>query len=346
MATRMRPLALAAMALTLAFAPSCAEREDTEVEDEAFLTADTGEVADEPADGDSIAGTNWTRRDWEILEEKVRWAEAEGLAELPVGEALARLGETFVGTTYTPQTLEAEGAEHLVINLRELDCVTFIENMLALTWFIRSEGSEALSDPEDARRRYERYLTAVRYRDGVIDGYPSRLHYFTDWLRNNDAMGLIELRTRELDGAVPDNEPIDFMTEHRDAYRQLAEEVNFGAIGEVEARLTAENPRYYIPQDRIGEVADQIADGDIIAATSTVEGLDVAHTGIALWQDGRLHLLHAPLVGKDVEISELPLAERIVEISGQDGIMVARPLEWPGSSLAERRDGTAPPPAN
>ena len=72
-------------------------------------------------------------------------------------------------------------------------------------------------------------------------------------------------------------------------------------------------------------MADSIHDGDLIAATSTVAGLDVAHTGFALWQGGRLHLLHAPLVGKSVEISELPLAERIQRIKTQDGIMVARP---------------------
>jgi hypothetical protein len=73
-------------------------------------------------------------------------------------------------------------------------------------------------------------------------------------------------------------------------------------------------------------VAEGIRDGDIIAATSTVAGLDVAHTGLALWVDGALHLLHAPLVGDSVEISQLPLAERILELSGQDGIMVARPV--------------------
>jgi len=61
--------------------------------------------------------------------------------------------------------------------------------------------------------------------------------------------------------------------------------------------------------------------------TSTVEGLDVAHTGIALWVDGTLRLLHAPLVGEAVQISEVSLAERIESIDGQDGIIVARPIE-------------------
>ena len=77
----------------------------------------------------------------------------------------------------------------------------------------------------------------------------------------------------------------------------------------------------------IAGVEDRIQDGDIIAATSTVAGLDIAHTGIALWRDGRLHLLHAPLAGGVVQISELSLAERIQRIGGQDGVMVARPLE-------------------
>jgi hypothetical protein len=74
-------------------------------------------------------------------------------------------------------------------------------------------------------------------------------------------------------------------------------------------------------------VAAGIRNGDIIAATTTVEGLDVSHTGLALWIDGSLHLMHAPLVGEAVQISEVSLAERVGRIGGQDGIMVARPTE-------------------
>jgi len=98
------------------------------------------------------------------------------------------------------------------------------------------------------------------------------------------------------------------------------------ALQEIEARLSSE-PRYYVPQDRIAEVAGRIQDGDIIAATSTVAGLDIAHTGIAVWKDGQLHLLHAPLMGGVVQVSEVSLAERIQRIGGQDGIMVARPVD-------------------
>jgi len=88
--------------------------------------------------------------------------------------------------------------------------------------------------------------------------------------------------------------------------------------------------RYRIPEEEISTWGTWIQNGDIIAATSTVDGLDVAHTGLAVWQDENLHLLHAPLVGESVELSTIPLADRILRLEGQDGIKVARPLD-PGT---------------
>ncbi len=317
-------------AVLFAGAVACAPR-DEQVATNADTLPDSAPVQH----WDTIAGTNWTTEDWRILEEKVRWATEQRLDTLAIGDAIAQLGATFVGTTYTPGTLEAPGPEHLVINLRELDCVTFIENVLALTWLIRNEGQAILSDQTAAMRRFEQYLTAERYRNGELNGYPSRLHYFSEWLSDNEAKGLVRIRTREIGGVV-DPEPIKFMTEHRDAYKQLADDAFFAEIGRMEARLNAQGPRYYIPEGSITRtVESQIRDGDIIAATSTLPGLDVAHTGIAYWKDGRLHLMHAPLVGKNVEISELPVPERLQGLNAQDGIMVATPQEWP----AERQGG-------
>lgn len=275
---------------------------------------------------DTIPGTVWTADDWRILTEKIRWADENGLDTLPVGDAIAALGRTFEGWTYTPATLEAPGDEHIVVNLRELDCVTFIENVWALTQFHRAHGVDGLDDPAVARAAYEGYLEGIRYRDGRLDRYPSRLHYFSDWLWNHEDRGHLTLVTADL-GGVPDDEPIDFMSTHPDAYAALANGEFLRAIRAREVELNARGPRVYLPQSEIGAVEDRIRDGDIIAATSTVSGLDIAHTGIALWQDGRLHLLHAPLVGKNVEISEAPLADRILGISGQDGILVARLTE-------------------
>ena len=284
-----------------------------------------------PATGDAQVGPTTlpgTDADWAIVEEKARWAVEQGYSGLSIGELVVRIGETFVGTPYAPYTLEAPGEEGLVIELEELDCVTFVENVLALARFVQTVPDELLVARAGDRQRllFSWLLEDIRYRGGELEEYPSRLHYFSEWIKDNDAMGLVRDVSQELGGVV-DDEPIDFMTTHPDAYRQLGEDPDFLAeLRAVEERLNAE-PRYYIPEDRIAGVEAGIQDGDIIAATSTVAGLDIAHTGIALWRDGRLHLLHAPLAGGVVEISEVPLAERIQRIRGQDGVMVARPTE-------------------
>ncbi len=268
----------------------------------------------------------WPDADWQVLDSKVRWAVSQRLDTLPLGETIARLGVTFVGATYTPGTLEAPGPERLVINLREFDCVTFVENLLAMARFIRRDGVGGLEDRRAAERKYAGYLQQLRYRSGHLDGYPSRLHYFSEWLADNAQRGRLELLTERL-GGVAHREPISFMSTHPSAYRQMADPAVRQSIKSMEDRLNSGPSRWYIPEERIASVEGGIRNGDVIAATSTVPGLDVAHTGIALWRGGRLHLLHAPLVGKFVEISEVPLADRILAIKTQNGIMAARPVE-------------------
>jgi hypothetical protein len=265
--------------------------------------------------------------DWGIVREKALWAYDQGLAELPMGELVARIGETFVGTPYAPHTLEVAGEERLVVELQELDCVTFVENVLALARFVQMAPDVMLDDPAESYRPfYAGILERIRYRGGTLDGYSSRLHYFSEWISDNSDKGILRNISQEIGGVV-DTERVDFMTTHADAYRQLGEDPQLlPALEAVESRLN-ESPRFYVPEERIEEVAERIRDGDVIAVTSTVAGLDIAHTGIALWRDGRLHLLHAPLVGGVVQISEVPLAERILRIRSQDGVMVARPLD-------------------
>ena len=311
------------------------------------------QVAQPTGDEASQRPAAGTARDWEIAREHFDWATSQPPGTFPrFGDLLARLGERFVDTPYQPQTLELAGPERLVINLEALDCVTFVENVVVLArlaWAaMPARGTDAATaagsgagdpggagalgsvrpdpadDPEDFQSTYRNELTRIRYRGGMLDGYASRLHYFSEWIADNESLGLMDAIARDL-GGVADPSPIDFMSTHPDAYRQLADAAVLAEIARMEARL-AEAERYYIPAGAIDAAADGIRDGDIIAATSTVAGLDIAHTGIALWRDGTLRLMHAPLVGSHVQISEESLAERIARIGGQDGIMVARPL--------------------
>lgn len=252
-----------------------------------------------------------------IFEEKMAWARQQDLAAMPIGDALVALGRTFLGATYTPGTLELEGPERLIVNLRELDCVTYVETVLAMVRILRAGTPDYDS--------YKRELVRIRYRDGVLAGYSSRLHYFSEWISNNESMGIVRDVTAQL-GGQPAPGPVTFMTEHAEAYRQLGDPDVAVEIGRIEETLSG-RVRHFIPQESIAAVEREIRNGDIIAATSTLAGLDVAHTGFAVVIGDRLHLMHAPLVGSVVELSERPLAERIQRIDTQNGIMVARPLD-------------------
>ena len=47
--------------------------------------------------------------------------------------------EQFIGVPYVASTLEVNPAEELVVNLRQLDCTTLGENVVALTLAVRKE---------------------------------------------------------------------------------------------------------------------------------------------------------------------------------------------------------------
>lgn len=63
------------------------------------------------------------RADRDIFEATIQRAQAARLDTLSIGDRVVALGRWFVGAPYTPQTLESS-PEHLVVNLREFDCVT------------------------------------------------------------------------------------------------------------------------------------------------------------------------------------------------------------------------------
>ena len=279
---------------------------------------------------------SWDDAEWAVFHGKVTWALEHGLDTVPMGEAMAALGRTFVGTPYEPHTLDPPGPERLVIGFRGLDCVTFVESVLALARFVHEPGArEILERRGEAEERYERILTRIRYRGGALNGYASRLHYFSDWIADGEAKGLVEDMTREL-GGVRDTRKVDFMSTHLDAYRQLVgDPVAVAAVRRVEERLSAAG-RWWIPEDALAAASAGIRDGDVIAMTSTVAGMDIAHTGLALWVDGSLRLMHAPLVGDSVEISAEALPERVRRIRSQDGILVARPCDGTTSCLTAR----------
>jgi hypothetical protein len=117
------------------------------------------------------------------------------------------------------------------------------------------------------------------------------------------------------------------MSTHPDSYRQLKE--NPAYVKVIQKQETAINKRlmYHIPKDRAAVIAPKIKNGDVIAITTDLLGMDISHTGIGLWQGDQLHFMHAPLSGHKVQITEKTLSEYLASNRKQLGIMVGRPLE-------------------
>jgi hypothetical protein len=261
----------------------------------------------------------FSEKDVEICNSKFDLAVDKDLAEKPIGDVIAEIGKSFIGTDYLAHGLEKDGDEQLVINLTGLDCTTFLENSLVLARCIK-KGKTTFKD-------YENELQFVRYRDGKIDKYPSRLHYFSDWIYDNVKKGVVKDVTEET-GGEKIKFKINFMSTHPDSYKQLEENPEFIPIIKKQEQEIRFREYYYIPKEKLESKEEQIQNGDLIAITTNVAGLDIGHVGIAVrMEDNRIHILHAPDIGYKVQISDLPLFEYLNKLKKDTGIIILRPQE-------------------
>jgi hypothetical protein len=240
------------------------------------------------------------------------------IKDKPIDEAIIEVGKSFLATPYVAGTLDTNpNRERLIVHVTGLDCVTFCENSLTIARILK-QGKTDLDS-------YKKELEKIRYRNGKIDGYASRLHYFCDWIYDNDKKGIVRDITQEI-GGVEYNKTIDFMSTHPDSYAALKN--NPDAVAQIQAVENDINSRqkYYISVDSINKVFDSLQSGDIVGITSEVGGLDIAHTGIIYKEDGIPHLLNASLKLKQVVISDGSVQDYIRGNKKQSGIMVCRPL--------------------
>lgn len=240
------------------------------------------------------------------------------LANYDIGEIISVVGKTFVGVEYVAGTLDKHvSAEKLVIKITGLDCVTYVENVLAISSIIRKGTIDFDS--------YAAELQKIRYRDGEIKGYPSRLHYYTDWIYNNQEKGYLRDITQDIGGELY-SKKINFMSTHTDSYKQLSGNDDF--IDEIKSIEKNMNKRklYYIKKGEVDEYYDKLESGDIIATTTNIEGLDVTHTGFIYKDKGKTKFMHASITKGEIIISKEELKEYLKSNKKQTGIIVARPL--------------------
>lgn len=252
--------------------------------------------------------------DQKIAEEKLRkFASNSGM---PISDLIVEIGLSFLGTPYVAATLENGVEEKMVINLRELDCTTFAENCLALARTVKGGKTDFNS--------FVAELEKLRYRDGIRNKYPSRLHYFSEWIHNNSKKGIVSESVNE--NGEKSDKPINFMSTHPSEYPVLKEHPE--VIPEIAAqeKILSGTGFWYFPKSNLSNLTAHLKHGDIIALTSTIDGVDVNHVGIIIQKGAEFYLLHAPLSGKKVLISDGPIADFLKPKSINNGIMIARPV--------------------
>ena len=257
---------------------------------------------------------NRLRQDRSIFKELIRCLDKKKISTKFPGELVIEIGKFFIGTPYVAGTLETDKPEHLVINLREFDCVTFVENVVALARHVESGGKSF--------EGFGRLLQKVRYRRGHLQGYSSRLHYFSDWIHDNQKKGIVRDITLRI-GGRPLRKTLTFMTEYPDLYPKLKNAATFQKMKSVEKKIS-ERSLYFISKKALRRKEDRIRDGDVIAISTNKEGLDVQHAGLAARLKNRIHLLHATSRGGKVVLSQKRLYRYLMESRSRCGIMAAR----------------------
>jgi len=239
------------------------------------------------------------------------------ISQKSMNDLTVEIGGWFLNTPYVEKTLELPGEEKLVINLTGLDCTTYLESVVTLARLAK-QGRFSFGD-------YEQELEFVRYQDGVRKDYPSRLHYFSDWIYQNQQKGILTDITKDIGGKVYANNP-SFMSSNPQFYAQLGNLDYVERLKSDEAEI-ATRTYHYIPKEEISQKENKIKSGDLIAITTSMKNLDIVHVGFAVERNGRIHLLHAGTKNMKVEISEVPLSDYLKANKSQSGIMVGRLVE-------------------
>ena len=255
----------------------------------------------------------YLQKDKEILEQILQLYSAEKNAA--TADLLIKVGTFFKETPYVAHTLETE-PEQLIVNLRELDCTTFAENCLAIARTIKSKNPSF--------EQFTKELQYMRYHNGKINGYTSRIHYFSDWIFENNKKKLITDISKEI-ANIPYSLQVNFMSTHPKSYVQLKDSTLIPVIAGQEQEIN-KRKMYFIPEEKIAAFEMSLKDGDIAGITTSIKGMDISHVVILQRVAGKMHILHASQTAKKVILSEETLEEYLKSSKSATGIMVARPL--------------------
>ena len=264
-------------------------------------------------EGDLVSETYFADREKDIRKIEDVLNKVKDIADR--NERIIVISGQFIGIPYVGGTLNIPSEEQLYVNTSGVDCSTFVETVLALA--IASERENP--DVND----FLECLRMIRYRDGKIDGFPSRLHYNSEWALDNTRRATFCEITADCDLAESRVKTLDFMTKNRGLYPPMARDEVFEGIKENEKAL--KNLRYsIILTAQVDKAAKNfLKSGDIVGIVTNKPGLDVSHVGIVRIKNGIPYLTHASSKYKKVVDDTMPL-KAYLQKQGSPGIRVYR----------------------
>lgn len=267
----------------------------------------------------SAQGVDYTKPD--SLRVVALMKKAKALKDKSMASYMLFFGRELRGVPYVAKTLEKNAQEKLVVNLRQLDCTTYVETVLAL--------SRSMAKGQPSFAGFCNNLRQIRYRNGVVS-YPTRQHYFTYWIQENTREKLVaDIQSPNPPFSAVQTVKADYMTTHLESYPMLKGKPQWvKQIAEMERGITGKKERY-IPKNAVSDtplLRKTIHNGDIIAIVTTKKGLEISHIGIAAWHKDGLHMLNASsLYHKVVEDKNL-LRTYLFKQTSALGIRIVRPL--------------------
>lgn len=250
-----------------------------------------------------------------VFKQVMQRARSRELDRQEFGAIVQNVAEQLLGATYVDGLLDRAETEELVLSLTEFDCVLFVETVLAM--------ARSIVERDYTYAGFGDRVETQRYRNGDREDYCSRLHYFSEWIDDNQKRSYLASNVSGLQ-VQPLEKTLNFMTTHRSKYRHLkSNDANFQCIAQMEAQLLNLDIQY-VPTERVRGQYAAIQSGDVIAIATDISGIDVTHSGLAYAHpDGSMGFIHAA-PGRGVIVAE-DLQQYVERVPSAIGILVARP---------------------
>lgn len=242
-------------------------------------------------------------------------------------ERIVLISQTIKGTPYLAQPLigSATTQEELILSWRGVNCMTFVEIILA--------ASMSLTVAQ-----FIHALISVRYRHHHV-AFMERRHFLSDWLHGSPVL------CRDLGSSFPYAQHAEKIlnlklpTGSSNSSSSPERQQSSSSIGN--AALDSSTERYlpglplkkrsitYLPTRPFlndlqnGGVRGRIKNGDVIGIYSPLSGLDVFHIGLAIWRHGELLFRNASSLPEHRYVVDTPLGGYLKE---RRGVVVYRPI--------------------